>query len=267
MSRATSPSASTARSRACGRARCGGARARPASEAAPEEREARRARVMEADMPVVVWAPARSALRRPGISSKAGHDVDGRRAAAGGGARDELGQWRRHPCERGRALVAARHAAQDPRAGSARRMRRCCCATAPSRICGAGGSTSRATARPNVSRQCPRQSRSGAPFAALAAGDRRRDRHRLRPRHATACSRSTARRNRSMRAAARLRRCWREHGLLFERVDVDALRRARAGACRDTRRPWPARSISSATRSATATSSRKAWPLPARRAA
>ena len=87
---------------------------------------------------------------------KAGHDVVVARAPGRSRHGDELGQWRRHPCERGRALVAARHAEQDPANGWARRTRRCSCATARSRICGAGVSTSRATARRSGSGRMPR---------------------------------------------------------------------------------------------------------------
>ena len=78
------------------------------------------------------------------------------RAPGRGRHGDELGQWRRHPCERGRALVAAWHAGARSSAGSARRTRRCSCATARFRICGAGVSTSRATARPSGSGRMPR---------------------------------------------------------------------------------------------------------------
>ena len=62
-------------------------------------------------------------------------EIRSRRGAARSPARrghgNQLGKWRRHPCQRGRALVPARHADEDHQMAGPRRMPRSFCATAP----------------------------------------------------------------------------------------------------------------------------------------
>ena len=187
-------------------------------------------------MAVVVLGAGAVGDRHGLVSQQGRARGDGRRAAGRSGARDELGQWRRHPRERGRALVAARNAAEDPEVArpgeraAAPALRRDSAHVAL-------GSRLRAELHAGeVRRQFARQSGACPLFAALAAGDRRRDRHRLRPRDATASRRSTARRNRSTlptRACDVLAKT----GLRYERIDVARSRGDRAGARRH--RPHP----------------------------
>ena len=82
-----------------------------------------------------------------------------------------------------------------------------------------------------VPRQHAGQSRARAAFAALAAGDRGRDRHRLRSRRPTASLKIYRSRD-SLDAATRGCEILAGHGLLFERA------RRRAAASRASRR-WP----------------------------
>ena len=98
---------------------------------------------------------------------------------------------------------------------------------------------------------------SGASFAEVAAGNRRRNRHQPMIAPPAACSRSIAPRNRSMRRRALHRLSGAARAALRARRRRP-LRRARAGACTTRNRRSPAPSISPATRSAIATSSPKA---------
>ena len=81
----------------------------------------------------------------------------------------------------------------------------------------------------------------------------------------TASSRSTARREFARRRDRAAATFLAGHGLLFERVDVARCVELEPALDATSAPRWPARSTSRATRSATATSSRKAWPPPAPR--
>ena len=162
-------------------------------------------------------APAPSATASAWYLLKAGHRRRGRRAPGRGRDRDQLGQWRRDPRQRGRALVAARHAAQDPRL--ARQGE--CASPAALRRHSAHVALGARLRRQLHARAVPRQYAGQSDrWRCIRCGRcRRSGPRRALPMIAppTASSRSTARAIRSMPRPAAAS-SW-QHGLLFERVD------------------------------------------------
>ena len=138
-------------------------------------------------------------------------------------------------------------------------MRRCCFAPARCRICCAGARPSSPIARPTGSRRNALANLRLALYSLRSLQEIRAETGIAYDRAPMACSRSTAIRNPSRSDAAMPRDAGRARPGLRGAV-AGGMRRARAARWRRPRHRCAAPSTSRATRSATATSSCRAWP-------
>ena len=191
-------------------------------------RPLRRAGQRGAGMKTSFSAPASSGTATAYFLAKQGREVEVVERQSGAALETSFGQWRRHPRQRGRALVAAGHAAQDP---AVARQGECAAAGALRRhpaYVALGLELHRAIARPEGSPQFLTNLRLAAAQPEDPAGDPRGNRDRLRPAH-DGRAEDLYQPQVLARWPARRRIPGRGQGLIFEPAERHGMRRPRAG--------------------------------------